>query len=572
MDQALNPNVSASATQEASAQPQEVKADAPVSPDVDRTGRVLGEFKLLRLIGQGGMGQVYLAEQLSLKRHVALKLLKPELAASEKSLQRFKAEAEAVARATHANIVQVYAIGAAEGVHFMALEYVEGRTLREYLEKKGTPDLLLGLSVMRQVASALQRANELGIIHRDIKPENILLTRKGEVKVTDFGLFRAFGENVRPTNLTGTNVTMGTPLYMSPEQVEGKRDLDHRTDIYSFGVTCYHMFAGHPPFRGTSPFEVAVQHVQKEPQPLAEIRPDLPADLCNIIHKMMAKAPENRYQTAREVVRDVSRLRDVLVGASTFLGNSGVTVAAAAALSDATEALATQEMPRSGRGRWSRRLVFLTLLLLACGGGVYGGWLLNQHATPPGPGPGPIDEPSPAVKAAILQKEREKELIRLVQEHTKPGNIEKLDEAVGLKFSIQLGLLYLEERRLKEAEAFFKELEEKTPQSYRFLGRVGKAMVLAFRDQPEESNKQFKQLLFPGKISPKDKLLKKDKTDRPLTLFPVTLRYPPLMEMVARALNHNYLNDPRAFPEELEPFRHPPAPTLRTPPLPTAGP
>ena len=210
------------------------------------------------------MGEVYLAEQISLKRKVALKLMRPDLAANITALARFKAEAEAVAKATHANIVQVYAIHEIGGLHFMALEFVEGRNLREFLEKKGPPEILLGLSIMRQVAAALQRASELGIIHRDIKPENILLTRKGEVKVADFGLSRILSESgAQPPNLTQSHVTMGTPLYMSPEQVEGKKTIDHRTDIYSFGVTCYHMFAGHPPFKGTAAFEVAVQHVQK---------------------------------------------------------------------------------------------------------------------------------------------------------------------------------------------------------------------------------------------------------------------------------------------------------------------
>src|SRR5262245_61452496 len=164
----------------------------PTPPEADLTGRTLGDFHILRRLGQGGMGQVYLAEQISLKRKVALKLLRADLAARPVALQRFKAEAEAVARATHANIVQVYAIGESDGLHYMALEYVEGKNLREYLEKKGAPEVLVALSLMRQVASALQRAAELGIIHRDIKPENILLTRKGEVKVADFGLSRVF--------------------------------------------------------------------------------------------------------------------------------------------------------------------------------------------------------------------------------------------------------------------------------------------------------------------------------------------------------------------------------------------
>ncbi len=217
--------------------------------ELDLTGRTLADFHILRRLGQGGMGQVYLAEQISLKRKVALKILRPELASDPTALPRFKAEATAVAQATHANIVQVYAIGEADGMSYMALEYVEGRNLREYLAKKGPPDVLLALSIMRQVASALQRASELGIIHRDIKPENILLTRKGEVKVADFGLSRCLIGDRPALNLTQSGVTMGTPLYMSPEQVEGK-PVDSRTDIYSFGVTCYHMLAGQPPFHG----------------------------------------------------------------------------------------------------------------------------------------------------------------------------------------------------------------------------------------------------------------------------------------------------------------------------------
>src|SRR5204863_123047 len=186
----------------------------------------------LRRIGQGGMGQVYLAEHRALKRRVALKILRSDLAASSVSLQRFKAEAQAVARVTHPNIVQVYDTGESHGLHYMALEYVHGRNLSEYLAKKGPPELPLALSIMIQVAAALQRASELGIIHRDIKPENILLTRKGEVKVADFGLSRVLADGQQPLHLTQSGVTMGTPLYMSPEQVEG-HTVDPRTDIYS---------------------------------------------------------------------------------------------------------------------------------------------------------------------------------------------------------------------------------------------------------------------------------------------------------------------------------------------------
>src|SRR5262245_60941421 len=258
---------------------------SPAAGSEALVGRTLGDFFVVRRLGQGGMGQVFLADQLSLKRRVALKFLRPEHLANQTALKRFQAEAEAVARVTHANIGQVYAVGEADGLHYMALEYVEGRTLRDYLSKKGPLDIPVAISVMRQVAAALQRASELGIIHRDIKPENILLTRKGEVKVADFGLSRCLAPEQQPLHLTQSGVTMGTPLYMSPEQVEG-RPVDPRTDIYSFGVTCYHMLAGHPPFHGQTAFQVALQHVQSEPVPLETIRPDLPVELCGIIKKM----------------------------------------------------------------------------------------------------------------------------------------------------------------------------------------------------------------------------------------------------------------------------------------------
>src|SRR5688500_9853926 len=174
----------------------------PDGPTPDLTGRTLGDFRVLRKLGQGGMGQVYLARQLSLKRDVALKILSGELADNPTALKRFQAEAEAVARVTHANIVQVYAVGEHDGLRYMALEYVEGRNLRDYLSRKGPPDLPVAVAVLRQVAAALQRASEIGLVHRDIKPENILVTKKVEVKVADFGLSRYFATEGQPLNLT----------------------------------------------------------------------------------------------------------------------------------------------------------------------------------------------------------------------------------------------------------------------------------------------------------------------------------------------------------------------------------
>ena len=274
--------------------------------DVELSGRELGDFRLLRRLGRGAMAEVYLAEQSLLRRRVAVKILKPDLANDQTYLRRFEREAQAAASLVHANIVQIYEVGHVGRLHFIAQEYVQGQNLREWISRNGPPDLPHALSVMRQVAAALAKAAEQGVVHRDVKPENIMLTPSGEVKVTDFGLARIAREG-EALDLTRIGITLGTPLYMSPEQVEGK-PLDHRSDLYSFGVTCYQMLSGSPPFCGETALGVAVQHLKKQPQPLENHRPDLPAALCRLVHKMLAKEPEQRCQSALEVLRELRRL------------------------------------------------------------------------------------------------------------------------------------------------------------------------------------------------------------------------------------------------------------------------
>jgi eukaryotic-like serine/threonine-protein kinase len=520
-------------------------AGGPAGETIDLSGRTLGDFQLLRRLGQGGMGQVYLAEQISLKRRVAIKILRADLAANPASLQRFKQEATAVARATHANIVQIYVIDEADGLHFMALEYVEGRNLRQFLEKKGPPEVLLALSIIRQVASALQRASELGIIHRDIKPENILLTRKGEVKVADFGLSRCFAGDPQPLNLTQSGVTMGTPLYMAPEQVEGKT-VDPRTDIYSFGVTCYHLLAGQPPFRGQTAFEVALQHVQTEPVPLSEVRPDLPRELCALVHKMMVKKPEGRFQTGREIVREAGRLRDTLVGV-TGAQPQLVTLGPAAPLP--TDAASTQSIPIRRSRRWLAWAVPLSLLL-ALGGGLLYGW--RRNAAESAPPPPEAVEPAAELTRAQLA---EKRLLERVKDNTNPKD--QLERSSGLGDRIQLGLLYLKQRRLDEAETFFEGLKQaKDVKPYYALGLLGEAMVLAFRDRAKESEQAFLKAI--GKERAFERLSKGGLGGR--------MSLGPLYEMTAEALNHNLSNlGVNRLQGPLERYRHPPALPGRAP-------
>ena len=274
---------------------------------VDLTEKTLGEFRVMRRLGGGGMADVYLAEQESLGRHVALKVMRPGLmSGDDKMLKRFKMEAMTAAGLNHANIVQVYTIGEEGGFHYIAQEYVQGKNLAQLLKAKGKADIGSSLHIMRQIASALKAAGKAGIIHRDIKPENIMLTKRGEVKITDFGLAQ-LAEKKSDGSLTEDGMTLGTPLYMSPEQVKGT-ELDPRTDIYSFGVTCYHMLTGRPPFEGQTAMAIAVQHVNNTPEDIQERNPRIPTPLARMVHRMMAREREVRYPDAEQVSEDVRKL------------------------------------------------------------------------------------------------------------------------------------------------------------------------------------------------------------------------------------------------------------------------
>jgi eukaryotic-like serine/threonine-protein kinase len=534
----------------------------PAKPGLNWTGRRFGDFQVLRLLGQGGMGQVYLAEQISLKRKVALKLLRPELAANQTAFARFKAEAHAVAQATHANIVQVYALGEEDGTHFMALEYVEGRNLRQFLEKKGPPELLLALSIIRQVAAALQRASEMGIVHRDIKPENILLSKKGEVKVADFGLSRFFGEERQPLHLTQSGMTMGTPLYMSPEQVEGKT-VDPRTDIYSLGVTIYHLLAGEPPFRGNTAFEVAIQHVQSQPRPLAEIRSDLPPALCSLVHRMMAKKPDDRVQSCREVVREVVKLRETLVGAATLRvpaqaadGSTATEpdglIQAGPVTTDATyDAALTQSLPIAPQRRWTPWLVAVTIVL-GLGAGLGLGYWHSHTASPTTTAPEPLaatskqrPEPDAALKAAIPEQEK-----RL---------LDHLQTAAGddiQKCRLDLAVYYLKVDRLEDADKYFKLLEDspKNKGGFRQYSILGKAIVLALRDETKASNDLFLIVFKTLKIPAKEAGV----------LPPPLQRRQDMAEWTAKALQRNFVNSPATFPPGLQAYRALPPARLKS--------
>ena len=281
-----------------------MEASQSGADDDDLSGRKLGGYRLMRRLGSGAMADVYLAEQTSLGRHVALKVLRPETLRHPAAVSRFEQEARAAASLVHGHIVQIHEVACIDGVHFLAEEYVAGPSLRTWLDVRGALDPRQALAVLAQVGSALVRAAQQGIVHRDIKPENLLVTPSGDVKVADFGLVRVAGEDLE---LTQDGMTLGTPLYMSPEQGEG-RVVDARSDLYSLGATVYHLLAGKPPFMGPSAISVVMAHIKDPPPPLASRRPDLPAGLCGIVERLLAKDPADRFASPQELLQAVSDL------------------------------------------------------------------------------------------------------------------------------------------------------------------------------------------------------------------------------------------------------------------------
>lgn len=348
------------------------------TPAADLSGRDVGDFRLLRRLGRGAMADVYLAEQGALRRQVAVKVLKGNLATDEKYVRRFHHEAQAAAKLVHANIVQIYNVGRCDGIHFIAQEYVQGQNLAELIARNGTLDVRTALSIMRQVALALHKAAEAGIVHRDIKPENILISRGGEVKVADFGLARVL-DSAGDLNLTQAGVTMGTPLYMSPEQVEGKA-VDPRSDMYSFGVTCWHMLAGRPPFAGDTALSVAVQHLKNEPPRLEGERPDVPPALARIVHQMMAKRPADRYSSPRALLRDLRavQVEGLEAGWWDELGHvEGLDFDSLPAMSDARLRLSTAMKTQALVRRRDRRRLwgYVAALVAALALGALAAWI-----------------------------------------------------------------------------------------------------------------------------------------------------------------------------------------------------
>lgn len=463
-------------------------AVAPASVQ-DPTEEQFGDFRIVRRLGQGGMGEVYLAEQISLGRQVAIKVLREDLAANPAALARFEAESKTVAQINHANVVQVYMIGKRQGRSYMVLEYVEGKSLGEFLARQGRLDAPVVLSLMRQVATALHRASELGIVHRDIKPANILLTRKGQAKIADFGLARCLDQE-QHVDLTRSGTTVGTPVYMSPEQIEGK-PVDARSDIYSFGVTCYHMLAGRPPFKGSNAFELSLKHVREEPPPLEKFCPETPPALIAIVDKMLAKKPSARYQSAQELLKDIARVREAVhTGTDTLLLQS-----------DANQTIPKDESSASRPVPvWKRpAMILVGVGVLALG--VLAAVLLVVgsfwNRTPDSPESALVAAPNLAVELgppAGDLLDRKKTLEKAVALHL----AEKTPNPAGVQDCIDLGVAYLGAKNIHEARELFARMgERRSPSAYHFVGQLGLAVTDSLENRHRESYAKFASLSDP---------------------------------------------------------------------------
>ena len=278
-------------------------------------GQGVNHYKVVSALGAGGMGEVYLAEDTRLGRRVALKFLPARFTAEGEPLRRFRQEARAASALNHPNILTIHEVGESAGRHYIATEFVEGETLRDRMGRGPLPTRE-ALDVAAQIAGALSAAHEVGVVHRDVKPENVMLRRDRLVKVLDFGLAKltqggAAGPEATTRVQTTPGLVMGTPQYMSPEQARGLA-VDARTDVFSLGCVLYEMVAGRAPFGGETTTDVLVSIVEREPPPLQSHRPEAPTELQRILTKALAKNPDERYQTAKDLAVDLKALSEEL--------------------------------------------------------------------------------------------------------------------------------------------------------------------------------------------------------------------------------------------------------------------
>jgi serine/threonine protein kinase len=292
-------------------------------------GQQIPGYQLLERLGQGAMGTVYKARQMSMNRLVAIKVLHPRLAANPEFLQRLTREAHLAARLSHNNIIQAIDVGSAGPLHYFVMELVEGQTIREILEKGKIYEEKEGIEIILQIAQALQHAHRRGLIHRDVKPANIVLTTDGIAKLADLGMARETDDAVLARREKG--IAMGTPYYMSPEQIRGRQNIDGRADLYALGATLYHMVTGKPPYYYPETDRVLMAHLEEELTPPDHLNEKLSSGLGEVVEYLMAKERRRRYQKADDLIIDLECL---LAGEAPKLVRKKMQASTLAALSE----------------------------------------------------------------------------------------------------------------------------------------------------------------------------------------------------------------------------------------------
>ncbi len=264
-------------------------------------------YEIIEELGIGGMGKVYRVDDTQTKEEIALKLIKPEIAADKKSLERFRNELTTARKTRHKNVCGMFDLGEYKGTHYITMEFVSGEDLKRFIRRVGQLPSGKAISIARQICDGLEEAHSLGIIHRDLKANNIMIDDNGNARIMDFGIART----LKGKGITGSGVMIGTPEYMSPEQAEAK-PVDQRSDIYSLGVILYEMTTGHLPFEGDTPLAIAMKHKGETPKNPKELNPQIPDDLSHIILKCLEKNKENRYQSAGEISAEFEKIEQGL--------------------------------------------------------------------------------------------------------------------------------------------------------------------------------------------------------------------------------------------------------------------
>ncbi len=285
------------------------KAKERLIRDARARGQRIGGYEIIGKLGEGGLGVVYKARQLSMGRIVALKVLHERWVTDDEFRKRFLVEARLVGRLSHPNLIQVIDVGRYKSTLYFSMEFVDGEPVDATLDREGRMDLQSTVSIAIQVASALEYLHQRRIVHRDVKPGNIMVTKGGIAKLGDFGFVKSSLESVLSTE----GEVLGTPDYISPEAARGEKNLDFRSDLYSLGTTLYHMLTGNPPFGG-SVSDVMDQHIKSEPRPISAVVKDLPPKMIEVVERLMKKKPADRYQNFSELLNDLDEVRRAAKG------------------------------------------------------------------------------------------------------------------------------------------------------------------------------------------------------------------------------------------------------------------